>query len=96
MKTKQLFIGIDVSKGYSDFNILTGEKEVFGKAFQLDDTQNGHQILKEKLEELTSKGYQIVCGVENTGGYEHNWVKAVKTLSMTNEKIEIYKLSQSC
>ena len=40
MKTKQLFIGIDVSKGYSDFNILTGEKEVFGKAFQLDDTQN--------------------------------------------------------
>lgn len=95
MKTKQLFIGIDVSKGYSDFVVLTSEKQIMEKNFQLDDNLEGHKILKNKLEDFVSKGYSIVCGVENTGGYERNWVSTINSLTKTKQagRIEIYKLN---
>jgi transposase len=93
MEAKKLFIGIDVSKGYSDFIILTWERRVFEQNFQLDDTKEGHQILQAKLTSLISKGYRLICGVENTGGYERNWVAAIKALSKKNTGVEIYKLN---
>ncbi|VAX16962.1 hypothetical protein MNBD_IGNAVI01-1394, partial [hydrothermal vent metagenome] len=93
MKGKEIFLGIDVSKGYSDIILLTSEKEIFERSFQLDDTKEGHEILKAKLEELSTKANKIICGVENTGGYERNWVTAIKSISKRNNKIEVYKLN---
>ena len=72
MENKQLFIGIDVSKGYSDFVILTSQKARHEKGFQLDDTLVGHEVLHQKITSLAEEGYQVICGVENTGGYERN------------------------
>ena len=81
MKEEQIFVGIDVSKGYSDIILLTSEKELFERSFQLDDTKEGHEILKAKLEDVATKANKIICGVENTGGYERNWVTAIKSRS---------------
>lgn len=93
MKQEEIFVGIDVSKGYADIILLTSEKELFERSFQLDDTKEGHKILKAKLEETASKANRVICGVENTGGYECNWVTAIKSLSNKNKKIEVYKLN---
>jgi len=40
------FLGIDVSKGYSDFALLGKDKQVLEEGFQLDDTRAGHDSLK--------------------------------------------------
>jgi len=93
MKPEQIFVGIDVSKGYADIILLTSEKELFERSFQLDDTKEGHKILKSKLEDLATRANKVICGVENTGGYERNWVTAIKSLSNKNKKIEVYKLN---
>ena len=93
MNIEQLFIGIDVSKGYSDFIILKSNQMKIEHGFQLDDNADGHHILKNKLKDLTTKGYSVICGVENTGGYERNWVSCIKTLSKTNSEISVYKLN---
>jgi len=93
MKQGKIFIGIDVSKGYSDFAVFTSKKEKLLESFQLDDTYSGHQILRRKIEELTDKGYQVICGVENTGGYERNWVNGIRSFSSSNSNVEIYKLN---
>jgi len=37
------FMGIDVSKGYADFVILDGKKNVVEPNFQLDDTFKSHR-----------------------------------------------------
>lgn len=39
------YVGIDVSKGYSDFVILNQELQVLTKPVQFDDTRDGHQRL---------------------------------------------------
>jgi len=93
MKPEQIFVGIDVSKGYADIILLTSEKELFERSFQLDDTREGHKILKAKLEDLATRANKVICGVENTGGYERNWVTAIKSLSNKNKRIEVYKLN---
>jgi len=93
MESNRLFMGIDVSKGYADFVALTSKRELFDESFQLDDTQGGHKILEGVIQELTAKGYCVICGVENTGGYERNWIQLLKKLSKSNKKIEAYKLN---
>lgn len=93
MKLKEIYIGIDASKGYSDFILYTQSKIQYEKGFQLDDNFEGHQILKEKIIELTEKGYRVICGIENTGGYERNWVNTILKLSKKNAAVEIYKLN---
>jgi transposase len=79
------YLGVDVSKGYADFVILDGNKQVVEENFQLDDTFDGHCRL-----------YQILCrffanhpkcmlyaAVESTGGYENNWFNALVGLQAT-------------
>lgn len=69
------FLGIDVSKGYADFQLLGADKERLEAPFQLDDNRQGHQQLHRLLSEAVKKHQlqQLYCGVESTGGYENNW-----------------------
>ncbi len=78
------YLGIDVSKGYSDFIILQSDKEVVEKPFRLYDAAEGHQQLGKIIDGLFKKGFeQIYCGVESTGGYENNWVNYLQELGKT-------------
>lgn len=93
MKKEVVYIGIDVSKGYSDFCIINEEKVILENPFQLDDKKEGHQIAKDKIFELLNKYSKVVIGVENTGGYERNWVKAIKSLQDKNDNVLMLKLN---
>ena len=74
---KAFYLGIDVSKGYSDFVILDFKKVPVVKGFQLDDTFEGHSRLYEILKRFLVDHPKAVlyAGVESTGGYESNWYK---------------------
>lgn len=69
------FLGVDVSKGYADFTLLDPRKNQLEKAFQLDDTGKGHDVLKKQLLRMIKahKISHLYCGVESTGGFENNW-----------------------
>jgi transposase len=69
------YLGIDVSKGYADFVLLSENLEKMEETFQLDDTRSGHEKLKSWLESVFKKhpGLQIDSAVESTGGFENNW-----------------------
>jgi transposase len=79
---KQFYLGGDVSKGYCDFVLLDEDKQVVEKNFQLDDTPQGHTILKEKIAGFFRENPQaeLNAGVESTGGYENNWVRVLMTM----------------
>jgi hypothetical protein len=49
---KSFYLGIDVSKGYSDFVIINQQKQPVLKNFQLDDTFEGHNHLYEVIHNL--------------------------------------------
>jgi transposase len=71
---KRGFLGIDVSKGYSDFLLLGSNSEVMEEGFQLADTKEGRQKLKGLVAGWQAEGLvELYCGVESTGGYENNW-----------------------
>ena len=70
------YLGIDVSKGYSDFVIVDKRKQPVEPNFQLDDTFEGHC----KLYEILTAFFRIhtdctlYAAVESTGSYENNWL----------------------
>jgi len=92
MIKNKLFLGIDVSKGYSDFIAINDKKEIIKKNFQLDDNIAGHQLLLSIIKEF-SKEYLVICAVENTGGYEMNWVQSLQNMSKKDNTIEVYKVN---
>lgn len=69
------FLGLDISKGYSDFIMLDQDKRPVIDGFQLDDTAEGHAALTTFLESFLNSrpDAQIYVGLESTGGYENNW-----------------------
>ena len=70
----KVYLGIDVSKGYSDFCFLNEDGNIMIDPFQLDDTNSGYAALFKLLEELTNdKSVEIFAAVESTAGYENNW-----------------------
>jgi len=73
------FLGIDASKGYSDFVMLDGKKQTVIDNFQLDDTFDGHSQLYELLRRFNQDFAQatIYAAVESTGGYENNWFQSL-------------------
>lgn len=77
------FLGIDASKGYSDFALLDNNKRLLEERFQLDDTRTGHLKLKELLNQFitTHKISLLNCGIESTGGFENNWYGALVEMS---------------
>lgn len=93
MRKNEVYIGIDVSKGYSDFYIVDGEKVLLERPFQLDDEKEGHKIAKDIVLKLLKRYSKVVIGVENTGGYERNWVKSLKSLRDKNDNVFMLKLN---
>ena len=85
MKRKKYYLGIDVSKGYSDFTLLDEEKNPMEKGFQLDDNRKGHDAIKKfiqgKIEEYQMEC--LYCGLESTGGFENNWFNSLIGWSKT-------------
>ena len=69
----QYFLGIDASKGYSDFVMLNAKKQPVIENFQLDDTFEGHARLYELLRSFNQDHPEatIYAAVESTGGYEN-------------------------
>ena len=74
------YLGIDVSKGYADFVILDTRQQVVEQTFQLDDTFEGHHRLYQILTRFveTHCKAQLFAGLESTGGYENNWLEALR------------------
>jgi transposase len=73
------FLGIDASKGYSDFVMLNAKKQPVIENFQLDDTFEGHARLYELLRSFNQNHPEatIYAAVESTGGYENNWFQSL-------------------
>jgi transposase len=69
------YLGIDVSKGYSDFVLINKQLNVLEKTIQLDDTTQGHGHLKQWLAQcvITHGLTQVYAGLESSGGFENNW-----------------------
>lgn len=72
---EKYYLGVDVSKGYADFVILNGNKQVVEENFQLDDTFDGHCRLYKILCNFFQDRPEcmLYAAVESTGGYENNW-----------------------
>ena len=79
------YLGIDVSKGYADFTLLDTNKKQLEEVFQLDDTREGHDSLKQQIISMMRiHGLeQLYCGVESTGGFENNWYHDMQQWSQT-------------
>jgi len=90
------FLGIDSSKGYSDFVLLNESFELLSKPVQFDDTRKGHQALADWLGRCIKKYKltQIHAGIESTGGFENNWHAMVIDLGRTLP-IQIARLNPS-
>ena len=73
------FLGIDASKGYSDFVMLNAKKQPVIENFKLDDTFHGHARLYELLATFSQAhpDATIYAAVESTGGYENNWFQSL-------------------
>ena len=82
MKKKEFFLGVDVSKGYADFALMDDNLELAEPCFQLDDTNLGHEKLREIIETyfLSNPEMELYCGLESTGGYERNWLNYLLVL----------------
>ena len=92
MKTKA-FLGIDVSKGYADFLLLDGDKQVLEESFQLDDNKSGRDQLSELIDLWFDSGLkELNCAVESTGGYENNWYEYLRRLSFT-KNVKVARLN---
>jgi transposase len=79
--SKICYVGIDVSKGYSDFLALQADKELLEGAFRLYDVSEGYEQLSKIIDRWFKQGFEEICfGVESTGGYENNWVNYLQVL----------------
>jgi transposase len=76
---RKFYLGIDASKGYSDFIILNQNKQPMMENIQLDDTFEGHCRLYEMLDGFLEDHPEsmLYTGVESTGGYENNWYRSL-------------------
>ena len=85
-KTAQIFVGMDISKGYADLHAVNPAGSVLAKE-RFDDTRPGHdavcvlltQWLAALPEGMLPEG-TIVVGVEASGGLERNWVHTLRAL----------------
>jgi transposase len=90
---KEIFLGIDVSKGYADFIPLNTRGESVEKSFQLTDNSIGRKQLVTIIKKWLSSGAEsIYCGLESTGGYENNWYYSLKGLQ-SQEKVFACRLN---
>lgn len=91
-----IYIGGDVSKGYADFCVLSGEGETLVE-IQLDDTRRGHTQMREIILECNQKvgaEGELKVALEATGGLELNWLHLFRDLDETGEaELTVYRLN---
>lgn len=88
------FLGIDVSKGYSDFILIDEQCNVLEDFFQLNDTTAGRKRLGELISGWQKQGLkELYCGVESTGGYENNWYSYLKGLQSSVGDVFVSRLN---
>ena len=80
---RPVYLGIDASKGYADFALLSDQQVPLDKGFQLDDTATGHQYLITYLQDFVTAHPDITisAALESAGGYENNWYRCLAALS---------------
>lgn len=90
------YLGIDVSKGYADFTLLSDLLLQKEEAFQLDDTNQGHELLRNWFDRLFKlhPELEVDCAVESTGGFENNWYALLIKLS-SSLPIRVTRLNPS-
>lgn len=70
-------IGLDVSKGYVDVQVLA-DGQPLEPGISCDDTPRGRAALGEMLSRYDHPTATMAIGVESTGGMERNWLREVK------------------
>jgi transposase len=80
-----LYLGIDVSKGYADFSLLDASRRQVGDTFQLPDTHAGHLALKQYLAVVCNQypESRVLAATESTGGLENHWLEFIHGLRST-------------
>ena len=92
---QKLFVGVDVSKGYADFEVVNAAGSWLPSWGRFDDTWSGHEQVSAKFQELAGRHprAELVVGVECTGGYERNWLNRFRVLAQTGLKLVVYRLN---
>lgn len=79
----ELFLGVDVSKGYIDVAFINKAGSHLSGEGRYDDTRMGHdrvrKAIHDQLQENPSASLKIA--LESTGGLERNWLRLFKILS---------------
>jgi transposase len=81
---KTLFVGNDISKGYTDVYVMNEAGSVLHKG-QFDDTIEGHQTYQQILAQCIANNHpdNILVGLESSGGLERNWAHFFRNLKDT-------------
>lgn len=87
-----IFVGGDVSKGYTDFAFQNEAGSQLTVSGRYDDTPAGHKALEDALRKLSAPGTQFVVGLEATGGLEDNWLASLKRMQQQRE-LRVYHLN---
>ena len=86
-----LYVGVDISKGYADFCVTDSDGNV-REEHQLDDTRPGHDRVRKLVQEwnrTVSGDEDLLVGMEATGGMERNWLHLFEQISDKTE-LEVY------
>lgn len=90
-----LYLGVDVSKGYADVAVLDETGKPHGPMQQYLDIPSGHEGLSRQVDSLlqTAGVTQVLAAVESTGGYENNWMALFSRLSAAGVAIRSARLN---
>jgi len=88
-------IGIDVSKGRADIEIINQSGTRLAGSCGYDDTRTGHDRLSVALRDLRQRypEAKLIAGVEATGGYERNWVAFFRREQSRGLLVAIHRLN---
>jgi len=91
---KTLFVGVDVSKGYADFAVMSEEGSLVRNCDRFDDTALGHAAVADLFARLDNpqEPVHFVVGVESSGGLERNWAHFFKSIAQ-KFNLKVYLLN---
>ena len=82
-----LYVGVDISKGYADSCVIDDEGTV-REEYRLDDTRSGHDQAQELAQEwdgTVSSEEELLVGMEATGRTERNWLDLFEQIADKTE-----------
>ena len=77
---KNIYVGMDVSKGYVDIAAVNDAGSVLPYQNTFDDTIKGHLEFQRSVETIEAKHFpaHIIFGLECSGGLERNWLHLIR------------------